>query len=335
MTTPAEPNPLVSRVFAQLSDGQFHSGEQLAESLGVSRSAVWKAAHSLRDLGATLHAVRNRGYRLVTVTEPLDAAKIRDQLVRAVRDRVQGLHVAWSVGSSNTELLARPNPPNGSCEVFLAEYQTAGRGRRGRAWLAPPGGAICLSLSWTFGEVHKDLGALGLVVGVCSLRALTALGVANPRLKWPNDVLVDERKLGGILIELRAEAGGPACVVIGVGLNVALGGAVLEKIAATGVAPTDLVTAGLVGPSRNEIVANLIGAYVHGLLEFEKEGLKPFIEEWRAADALHGRAVVVQGADGATVGVARGIDVHGALMIETPQGLKRFISGDVSVRATT
>jgi len=326
--------PLVARVFAALSDGHFHSGEELADHLGVSRSAVWKAGNSLRDLGATVHAVRNRGYKLVAVTEPLDAGKIREQLPRTARERVQSLDVAWSVSSSNTILLERPYPPSGLCEVFLAEYQTAGRGRRGRTWVAPPGGAICLSVSWTFREVPPDLGALSLVIGVCGLRALVSLGVTRARLKWPNDILLDDRKLGGILIELRAESAGPACVVIGVGLNVSLGAALLQSIAETGIAPVDLVTAGLAQPSRNEIAAALVTHYVRGLLEFEKEGFKPFSEEWKGADALRWRPVTVQTLDGVTKGLARGIDLHGALLVETPHGLKKFISGDASVRAT-
>jgi BirA family transcriptional regulator, biotin operon repressor / biotin---[acetyl-CoA-carboxylase] ligase len=328
--------PLVARVFAALADGEFHSGEQLAETLGVSRGAVWKAGKALRDLGATLHAVRNRGYKLVAVSEPLDSGKIREHVARGVRDRVRSLDVAWSVSSSNTILLERANPPNGVCDVFLAEYQTAGRGRRGRSWLAPPGGAICLSLSWTFREVPTDLGALSLVIGVCSLRALASLGVDSARLKWPNDLLIDDRKLGGILIELRAESAGPACVVIGVGVNVSLGAPLLQSLADTGVAATDLASA---GPSprvsRNEMAAGLVTHYVRGLLEFEKEGLRPFSEEWRRVDALRGRPVTVQGMGGATKGLARGIDLHGALLVETPHGLKRFISGDVSVRATS
>jgi BirA family transcriptional regulator, biotin operon repressor / biotin---[acetyl-CoA-carboxylase] ligase len=330
----AAEGPLVARVFAALSDGHFHSGEELADSLGVSRSAVWKAGNSLRDLGATLHAVRNRGYKLVAVSEPLDAGKIRDHLPRTVRERVRSLDAAWSVSSSNTILLDRPYPPNGSCEVFLAEYQTAGRGRRGRTWVAPPGGAICLSVSWTFREVPPDLGALSLVIGVCTLRALVSLGVTEARLKWPNDILIGDRKLGGILIELRAESAGPACVVIGVGLNVSLGATLLQAIAETGAAPTDLVTSGVDQPSRNETAAALVANYVRGLLEFEKEGLKPFSEEWKGSDALRGRPVTVQTPEGNTKGLARGIDLHGALLVETPHGLRRFISGDVSVRAT-
>lgn len=330
--------PLVARVFAALADGEFHSGEELAETLGVSRSAVWKAGKALRDLGATLHAVRNRGYRLAAVSEPLDAEKIREHVARGARERVRSLDVAWSVSSSNTVLLERPNPPAGACEVFLAEYQTAGRGRRGRVWLAPPGGAICLSLSWTFREVPADLGALSLVIGVCSLRTLASLGVESARLKWPNDLLIEDRKLGGILIELRAESAGPACVVIGVGVNVALGAPLLQSLAEAGVAATDLASAGVSRPvsvSRNEMAASLVTNYVRGLLEFEKEGLKPFSEEWKQVDALRGRPVTVQGMEGTTKGLARGIDLHGALLVETPHGLKKFISGDVSVRATS
>jgi BirA family biotin operon repressor/biotin-[acetyl-CoA-carboxylase] ligase len=333
----AAEEPLVARLFAKLADGQFHSGEALAAGLAVSRSAVWKAARALRELGATVHAVRNRGYRLPATAEPLDGAKIRVLLDEAARERVRRLDTVWTVGSTNTLLLERANPPVGTSEVLLAEVQTAGRGRRGRSWVAPPGGSICLSLSWMFREVPRDLGALGLVVGVCALRALSRLGVGRARLKWPNDLLVDDRKLGGILIELRAESGGPACVVIGIGLNVVLGAPLLEKIATMGLAPIDLAGAGLKGAThalhaRNGVAAGLISAFVQGLLEFERDGLKPFVREWMEADALRGRPVTVTSAESSAKGVARGIDLDGALLVETPKGLLRFISGDVSVR---
>ncbi len=325
--------PLVAQVFRELADGRFHSGEELAGTLGVSRSAIWKATGSLRELGATLHAVRNRGYRLAHGSEPLDPTRIREHLAREVRDHVASVDSAWSIASTNTILLERPNPPSGTGQVFLAEYQSAGRGRRGRAWLAPPGGAICLSISWTFREAPEDLGALGLVIGVCVLRALKKLGVAGATLKWPNDLLIDTRKLGGVLIELRAESQGPACVVIGIGLNVMLGATLLKKIAEAGTEAADLAGAGLKDTSRNDVAAALISACVPGLIDFEREGLKPFIPEWREADALRGRPVNVSAAQGSTKGLARGIDVHGALLVETPHGVKRFISGDVSVRA--
>src|SRR6186713_1526479 len=131
-------SPLVSRVFAELCDGQFHSGEDLAKSLGVTRSAVWKAANALRDLGTPMEAVRNRGYKLPGASEPLSASRIQQHLSQAVAERLSRLDVAWTTASTNTELVARPYPAQGRSEVLFAEFQTAGRGRRGRAWLAPP-----------------------------------------------------------------------------------------------------------------------------------------------------------------------------------------------------
>ena len=331
-----EETPLVARVFAILADGQFHSGEALADALGVSRGAVWKAVKSLRDLGATVHAVRNRGYRLAKSSEALAVAPILASLSDSVRGRVKSLEVVWSVGSTNTVLLARPSPPNGSSEAMLAEYQTAGRGRRGKPWVAPPGGSICMSFSWNFRDVPEDLGSLGLVIGVCELRALRTLGVTQAKLKWPNDLLVEDKKLGGILIELRAESDGPAYVVVGIGVNVALGAPLLAKIAETGIAPTDLVTAGLEHPSRNAVAGAILEACIHGVLQFEREGLRPFLEDWRDADALQGRMVDVRGATGDVArGLARGVDLHGALLVETlDEGLKKFVSGEVSVRVS-
>lgn len=325
--------PLVARVFAALANGEFHSGEQLAETLGVSRSAVWKAVESLRELGATLHAVRNRGYRLRSGSDALDSSRITSLVTPALRAHVRRVETAWTVDSTNSVLLARQNPPFGTCDVLLAEYQTAGRGRRGRTWVAPPGGSICLSLCWSFRYVPQDLGALGLVIGVCVLRALRELGLEDARLKWPNDIVVEGKKLGGILIELRAESAGPASVVIGIGLNVSLGARVLEAVGETGVSAIDVVSAGLTQPSRNALAAVLITQMVRGLLVFEKEGLQPFAEEWRAADALRGRQIDVHTLEGVARGLARGIDLHGALVVETPQGVRRFVSGDVTVRA--
>jgi len=323
---------LTERVFGALADGEFHSGAELAQALGVSRSAIWKAAHKLRELGSTLHAVRNRGYRLAGAGDPLNADLIRDAISRGLRTRVRRLDVEWTVASTNTVLLERGAPPLGECEVALAEFQSAGRGRRGRTWLAPPGGAVCLSLSWTFAQVPRDVGSLSLAIGVCMLRALRSLGVPELHLKWPNDVLLGDAKLGGILIELRAEASGPACAVIGIGVNVALGAALMTQIGATGLAAADLTGAGISRPARNAIAARIIEACLGGLLDFERDGLRAFMEEWRRADALRGRAVTVLNGEDRTRGLARGIDATGALLVEAPQGLRKFVSGEVSVR---
>jgi BirA family biotin operon repressor/biotin-[acetyl-CoA-carboxylase] ligase len=180
--------------------------------------------------------------------------------------------------------------------------------------------------------VPRDAGSLSLAVGVSVLRALTALNVPNVRLKWPNDVLIGDRKLGGILIELRAEAAGPACVVVGIGLNVALGSELLETIAATGLQAVDLISALGQPVSRNALAGQLIENCIRGLLQFEQEGLRPFVEEWRNADALRARPIDVAAGNQIVRGIGRGIDLGGALLVETPQGLQRFLSGEVTVR---
>jgi BirA family biotin operon repressor/biotin-[acetyl-CoA-carboxylase] ligase len=159
------------------------------------------------------------------------------------------------------------------------------------------------------------------------------LAQAQLQLKWPNDLLCDGRKLGGILIDLRAEAGGPSYVVIGIGLNVALDEVARSQIAATGTEPCDLLSVGVSPLRRNEVATSLIQCLLRGLAVFEHEGFKPFREEWQGADALRGRAVTVTTVQNTTRGVARGIDMDGALLVETPNSLVRFVSGEVSVRA--
>ncbi len=336
---PAAPQPLVAQVFQKLGPGGFHSGARLAAELGVSRNAIWKAVGALKQLGVAVHAVRNRGYRLAVPTAPLAATRIRAALDPQTRARLRQLEVAWQLESTNSTLFLRSDLPPGRCDVLLAEVQSAGRGRRGRTWLATPGGALCLSLGWTFGQMPRDMGSLGLVVGVCALQALrehvpdAVLGRTPLQLKWPNDLLCDSAKLGGILIDMRAEAGGPSYVVIGIGLNVVLDAAARVRIAASGTAACDLASLEVSPLHRNQVAASLIQCLTGGLLVFEREGLQPFREAWQRGDALRGRAVSVVTVQETTRGIARGIDLDGALLVETPGGLVRFVSGEVSVRA--
>jgi BirA family transcriptional regulator, biotin operon repressor / biotin---[acetyl-CoA-carboxylase] ligase len=335
----ADAPPLAARVFRKLGPGGFQSGAQLAAQLGVSRNAIWKAVGTLKKLDVIIHAVRNRGYRLAVPTAPLDAQRIRGGLDLQDQARLRHLEVVWQLDSTNSTLFARSDLPPGRVDVLLAEVQSAGRGRRGRRWLATPGGALCLSLGWTFGQMPRDMASLGLVVGVCALRALRehlpgAIQSVTPlQLKWPNDLLCDSRKLGGILIDMRAEAGGPSYAVIGIGINVALPGFARNEIHATGTQPCDLKSLEVSPLLRNQVATSLIQCLIRGLAEFEREGLQPFRDEWQHADALRGKAVNVKTLQDTTRGVARGIDREGALLVATPNGLVRFVSGDVSVRA--
>jgi BirA family biotin operon repressor/biotin-[acetyl-CoA-carboxylase] ligase len=324
---------LAQRVFMALADGAAHSGEQLAAKQAVSRSAVWKAVGALQELGLTVEAAPHRGYRLPGPVTPLDANRIVEQLSPAVRQRLRSAEVAWSLSSTNTTLLAHPEPPVGQFDFMLAEHQSAGRGRRARRWLAPPGGALCLSVGWSFAALPRGVAALSLAVGVCARRALHAVAAVPLQLKWPNDLLAAKGKLGGILIELRAESAGPAYVVIGVGINCALGASLARRVQDTGTVPTDLAALGVAVCDRNRLAASLISEIVGGVVEFERHGLAPFAAEWSAADALAGRTVDVSLPGSNYHGVARGIDSEGALCVQGADTVRHFHSGEVSVRA--
>ena len=326
--------PLAPAIYRALCDRRFHSGTALARQCGVSRAGIWKAVSRLRALGVRVEAVANRGYRLPAASELLSAEGIIGWLPRQARARLRDARCVWSTGSTNADLLQRPPLPPGRFDFLTAEYQSAGRGRRTRRWHAAPGGAVCLSIGWSFAVLPAGIGALSLVVGVCTLRALAGLGYRGAALKWPNDIVVGAGKLGGILIELRAEAGGPAQVVIGIGLNVALGEPVTRLVQASGTHAADLLALEGGGDrQRNRLAAALIATCVAGLEQFEREGLAPFLPEWRAADALAGKPVLVDTDGAAVAGHARGIDIGGALCVQTRDGLRRFISGDVTVRA--
>jgi BirA family biotin operon repressor/biotin-[acetyl-CoA-carboxylase] ligase len=333
MNRPAAPSPpLIQRVYQLLADRQFHTGTRLAADCGVTRSAISKAVAALRGLGLTVETAARRGYRLPHASPPLQARRIRKALPVAIAARLRHGTSVWSTGSTNADLLAHSDLPPGRFDFLTAEYQSAGRGRRARTWIAPPGGAICLSVSWAFQALPPAISALSLAIGVCALRALKRCAITGVELKWPNDLVSGEAKLGGILTELRAEAGGPAFVVIGIGLNVALGTEVLERIKASGTEAIDLAALASSATARHLIVAGLIAEMVTGLMQFGREGFGPFAPEWRAADALSGKAVRVSFDAGSVSGHARGIDLDGALRVQTRDGVQRFMTGDVSVR---
>jgi BirA family biotin operon repressor/biotin-[acetyl-CoA-carboxylase] ligase len=320
-------------VLRLLADGGEHSGEALAASLAISRAAVWKRVQQLEQWGLEVQAAAGRGYRLARPVDLLERDSVLAGLPELARGRLRQLTLAVEAESTNEALLAVDDLPAGRLDAFLAEFQRHGRGRRGRAWLAPFGSGICLSVSWRFAEAPRQLSALSLAAGVAVRRALAGFGIAGVALKWPNDILHGGGKLGGILCELRAEAAGPAYVVIGVGINVDLPAGTMEAIEATGLRPASLATLGAARPrSRSQLAAALIGQLTLALVEFEQAGLAPFADEWREADALLARPVRLQHGARVVDGVAQGIDSDGALLFDAGGGIERIVSGEVSVR---
>ena len=319
-------------LLVRLADGGLHSGETLAKQLNVSRAAVWKGVERLRGLGVEVQALPRRGYRLANPVELLDARRIRAELAPERAGQIRELELLFEVDSTNTRLFGNMPPPPGSADVCMSELQHAGRGRRGRRWIAPFGGSVALSLAWTFGDGARGLPALSLGVGVAISRALVRAGASGLALKWPNDIWFRDRKIGGVLIELRAEASGPAHVVIGIGLNVTLSASARREIEAGGVRVAAVADACAQAPSRNLIVGSILDELLSMLGQFEREGFAAFRDAWTALDALSGRPARVLLSGTAISGTARGVDQEGALLLDTGDRLQKFVSGEVSLR---
>lgn len=317
----------------RLAEGPV-SGDVLAGEAGLTRAAVWKRIDALRQAGIAIEAASGRGYRLAQPLDLLEAGAIRAALPAAAELHLAALDVAWSLDSTNSELLRRETPARG-CAVLLAERQTGGRGRRGRAWASPLAAHVYLSIGRRFEGGLARLGGLSLVAGVAACEALQALGFTQVRLKWPNDLVVGDgaglRKLGGLLVEGGGEAGGAARAVIGLGLNVRMPATVAGAIDQ----PWAELSALSSGPlSRNALVATLLAHVLPALEAFDAGGLPPFQPRYAALDALAGRAIRVHEAGQVGDAQALGLAGDGALRIRDAAGNERQLhAGDVSVRA--
>jgi BirA family biotin operon repressor/biotin-[acetyl-CoA-carboxylase] ligase len=321
-------------LLVRLADGPA-SGAELAREAGQTRAAVWKHIEALRMAGVGIAVLPGRGYALAHPLALLDADAILAALSPGARGQLASLEVAWTIDSTNSALLARETPAAGAA-VLLAERQTGGRGRRGRAWASPLAANVYLSLARHFSGGLARLAGLSLVAGVAAAESLQALGFDGVRLKWPNDLVVDApgglRKLGGLLVEGGGEGGGAARAVVGFGLNVAMPAA---QAAAIDQPWADLAgLAGGVAPSRNDVVAALLDRWLPAFDAFDAEGLAPFLPRYARLDALAGRAVRVHSADGARDGLALGLAADGSLQVRGADGNAFAVhAGDVSVRA--
>jgi len=304
----------------------------------VTRAAVWKHIAKLAAWGLAVEAVPGVGYKLRRGVDLLDAGALRSALAPNVAARVATLDVFTELESTNRHLLAARPPSAGTLRVCIAEYQTAGRGRRGRRWSTPLGAGLCLSVGWQFADAPAELAALTLAVGVVVRRVLARVAGVEIALKWPNDLVWDERKLGGILLELTAEGQGGCFVVAGIGVNVALPPELLPSLSDWPRGAVDLATACAprgVPPPRAALAIGLIEELTELFASYAETGFYAYRDDWRAADYLRGRTVRLDEAGGYVTGTALGIEADGALLIETALGSRRrVIAGDVSVRST-
>ena len=329
--------PIGFSLLRHLADGAFHSGEDLAATVGLTRARVSQLLKQAETAGLALERIRGRGYRLLATPDFLDADAVRGALVE---DLPKGallpplaVEVVDQIASTSTELLRRMQRKDIHGTVLAAEWQTAGRGRRGRQWTAVAGGSLTFSIGWRFEQGAGFLAGLSLAVGVAVIRALEAEGLTGVELKWPNDLIHRHLKVGGILIELNGDALGPSTVVVGVGLNVRMPAAAkrgieqpvsdLTAVAGRGAAPVD----------RNRLLARLIAELAMTLSAYADSGFPPFAAEWQRRHAYQGKPVRLLLPDGESVkGTVAGVDGAGALVLADGPRRARFLSGEISLR---
>lgn len=323
--------PAAIDLVRRLADGNCHSGAVLARDLGISRAAVWKGLRRAADrYDLKLQSLPGRGYRLERALELLDAEQIRAAMSAHGRDRLAGLEIHDQIDSTNQRLMALAAGPLPSGSVCLAEHQSAGRGRRGRTWVSPFAGGLCLSLLWRYPLGPGALGGVSLAAGAVVAGVLERCGVRGLGLKWPNDLLWQRRKLGGLLLEVAGETQGPSRLVVGLGLNLAMGAGRGEGIDQPWVDLHEALDGRV--PGRNRLAAALIESLLGMLADFDGSGPAPWLEEWARFDLPLGQPVRVYQGERVLAGEYAGIDPDGLLRLMTVEGLVRIAAGEVSLR---
>jgi BirA family transcriptional regulator, biotin operon repressor / biotin---[acetyl-CoA-carboxylase] ligase len=318
-------------IIRQLADGRFHSGEELAESCGITRAAIWKHIKKIQEiLDMEIFSVRGKGYRLVQPLELLDREKILVAMYPEGQELLQMLEVHQSIESTNARLLEQVGKGPATGYACLAEQQTAGRGRRGRQWVSPYGSNIYFSLLWRFAMGPARLSGLSLAAGLSVVRSLESVGVAEIGLKWPNDVYWRDRKLAGLLLEVTGESDGPSNVVLGIGINTGMSATQGEAIDQPWVSLREITGGNNI--SRNRLTGLVLSNLLQTMADFELNGLQPLMQEWHRYDLHYNSPVTLHLGKKIINGIHRGIDTSGALLVEQDGEIQPFHGGEISLR---
>lgn len=318
-----ELSPTTLNILNILNDSRLHTGTEIAETLGVSRTAIWKVIQRLKKYNVDLKS-QHQGYLLDVPLFLLDKGKIQTFL----KNSNVNLEIFESIPSTNDFLKNKPLSPH--LKVCLAEHQTKGRGRMGRSWASPFGRNIHCSFSYTFNRDIGEISGLSLVIGILIAKALESFDQSlKPLLKWPNDIYMNNKKIGGILIDLMAEANGSCRAIIGVGLNINMKDIKLKGVEKPWISLENLLNVKI---DRNILIAQIIHSVLEGIDMFLEKGMDSFLSEWARYDLLTGKEIAVTATDETISGIARGITQQGYLRMELPSGeIKKFSYGDATL----
>jgi len=311
-----------------LADGRFHSGEELANQLDVSRTAIWKHINKLQSWQIEIYAVRGKGYKIPGGLSLID----QDYLVKELQGHLQLfsiIEVKPTIDSTSSYLTCTWKKEPGISRICIAEHQTEGRGRNGRKWVSPFGANLYFSLGLNFPMGLSALGGLSLAIGIGLTRLLDRLSKEKVTLKWPNDILLNQKKLAGILVEASGDSNDHSFLNIGIGLNWNM----VEKDSEIDQPWVNLRSSLIQEVSRNELLVQILKELDAVLVKYIEEGFDSFRRDWTSYSAFYDKPIVIRSHKREIAGIEIGIDKSGAIIIKTADGEKVFFSGEVSLRA--
>ena len=314
------------RIVDLLSAGQFVSGAVLGDSIGVSRTAIWKHIAKLQGWGVPIETVKGRGYRITGGMELLHESKILSGVSESGRNLVANLDVLATTDSTNDVVRIEIEKGFVQGYVCLAERQSSGRGRHGREWVSPFGRNLYMSLSWSFDRGAIALEGLSLAVGVVVARVLETFGLDNVALKWPNDILLDGQKVGGVLLEMMGDPIGDCQVIVGVGLNLGM-----AKDVAIDQPWADLDNYAKI--SRNDLVCTLLSELLPLLASYSELGFAAYRDSWGRLDAHRNSPIKLITPRMIVRGLGRGVTATGAIRIEVDGVVQSYTGGEISLRS--
>lgn len=314
----------------ELSKGEFLSGEYLGQLMGISRAAVWKYVKALGEMGIEFESVPGKGYRVPGGIKLLDEKRISAYLSAHATGVLKDIFCFYEIGSTNQFLLELAETGKAQYNsVCVAESQTSGRGRRGKAWVSPFARNVYCSILWRFEKPLFELEGLSLVVALSILDVLEKNGYSGIKLKWPNDLLFKNKKLAGILLEVRGDLTDYCDVVIGFGINVSMPQKLGEEIEQEWVDLESILEASI---DRNILIADILSTLSRDMENFEREGFSGFYEKWNEKDAYSSKEVLIMAGKNSFHGVSKGVNYQGALILEINGEEKSFHGGEVSLR---
>lgn len=308
-------------VLDKLNSSYAVSGSIIAKELGITRAAVWRRVKHLQQLGVIISSIPGKGYQL-----KIDFEKLDQKVISKIANNI-GLDVIWQTVSTNTDLFAIVDKVN-LPRVLLAEYQSKGRGRRNDPWISPLGGGLCMSMGWQFSSLPQTIPSLGLVIGLTIIDTIETLGGRSIKIKWPNDVIFDRKKIAGSLVDLKTELSGYSYAVIGIGINILMSQEHKQEINQP---VADLHDVLGVKVSRNQLAGKLINCLNQALTKFEKEGFKSFRDKFIEKDLLYGQKISITSKDSVLSGHAAGVDWDGALLLDVDGKVIRVYSGHITL----